>query len=231
MMNKVKDIIQGILVIALYFITTTFAGLIISLLPFDYSTWSETAKYILTIVYEFIQLLIFILILHKKVFKDAKEWFSSPLKYLREYIKYYGLMLMIMYISNVLIMKIFNLEIAANEQSIRSLIKSSPFVSCAFICFIAPVLEELVFRLSFYKILKKWPIVFIALSGLIFGSMHLIGSAASLIEWIYIIPYGAPGCILAYTLYKSDNICVPISLHMINNTFSYVVQLVSLLFI
>lgn len=228
-MNKVKDTIQGISVIALYFLTTTFAGLILNLLPFDYSTWSETAKYILTIGYEFIQLLLFLLILYKKVIKDTKEWFSKPLKYLGEYIKYYGLMLMVMYISNALIMKIVGLEIAANEQSIRDLIKSSPFISCAFVCFIAPVLEELVFRLSFYKILKKYPIIFIALSGLIFGSMHLIGSAQSLVEWIYIIPYGAPGCILAYTFYKSDNICVPISLHMINNTFSYIIQLISII--
>ena len=62
------------------------------------------------------------------------------------------------------------------------------------------------------------------MSGLIFGALHLT-VATSLKELLFIIPYSIPGFIFAYTLTKSKNIFVPISLHTMHNTLMILLQL------
>ena len=44
--------------------------------------------------------------------------------------------------------------------------------------------------------------LFIAISGLLFGSLHIIGNINAWYDILYIIPYSAPGIIFAYI-----NIC------------------------
>ena len=88
----------------------------------------------------------------------------------------------------------------------------------------APILEELVFRLSFRNMFKT-DIIFIIASGLFFGFMH-VSSPNSLLELIYIIPYSIPGIVFAYTLTKSKNIFVPISLHFVHNTIMMIFQFI-----
>ena len=90
--------------------------------------------------------------------------------------------------------------------------------------FIAPITEELIFRLNFRNIFKN-DLVFIIISGLAFGIMHFTGAKTSE-ELLYIIPYSIPGFIFAYTLKKSNNIFVPISLHMIHNTLMVILQFI-----
>ena len=48
--------------------------------------------------------------------------------------------------------------------------------------------------------------------------MHIIGSASSLIDVLFIIPYSSLGLAFAYTYYKTDNIFSTISMHLIHNT-------------
>ena len=47
--------------------------------------------------------------------------------------------------------------------------------------------------------------------------MHLL-SASSIVELVFLVPYSALGCAFAYMYYKTDNIFVPMSFHMMHNT-------------
>ena len=109
--------------------------------------------------------------------------------------------------SNVIIIFINGGSIAGNEESIREMMKVSPIYIFFSAVLFAPLVEELVFRQAFkYMFSDKW--LFIFMSAFVFGGLHLFSSAETLIDLLYIIPYGAPGFVFAYMLSKTDNIFV-----------------------
>ena len=79
-----------------------------------------------------------------------------------------------------------------------------------------PFTEEMIFRKSLRNCFNN-KVLYILLSGLIFGSMHLL-SASSIVELVFLIPYSSLGCVFAYMYYKTDNIFVPMTFHMMHNT-------------
>ena len=64
------------------------------------------------------------------------------------------------------------------------------------------------------------------MSGLIFGSMHVIGNFNSLIDLLFIIPYSIPGFMFAYIYKKTNNICVPIGMHCMHNSIMILLQII-----
>ena len=80
----------------------------------------------------------------------------------------------------------------------------------------APINEELTFRKSFKEIFpSKW--VFVIMSGLIFGSLHVASYIETFSDIIYLIPYSALGIAFAILYYKTDNIFSSITMHSIHN--------------
>ncbi len=159
---------------------------------------------------------------------DFKDFKKSIKDYLKKYLKYWFIVIIAMIISNTIIYNITHISTSTNQKNVIDAVKNVPIYSIVLTIFVAPILEELVFRLSFRKMIKK-DTLFIILSGFVFGALHLT-SAKSIPELLYIVPYAIPGCIFAYTLVKSKNIFVPISLHFIHNTVLIIIQLI-LLFI
>ena len=140
----------------------------------------------------------------KKINKDAlslsyKNWLKG---------------LVIMYISNIIIVLITK-DIATNESYNRDLLFDMPIYAISVMVFVAPLIEELIFRLSIKDLFKnKW--VYATVSGLIFGLMHLT-TATSLLELLYVIPYGSLGFFFAKSVYETDNIWSSMITHMSHN--------------
>lgn len=222
---NIKETLKGISAFALYLILSNTSVTLLQLLNINFKNWSSTTKSLYNIGYELIMIIIIILIFRKTIVEHFKKFKNNIKGYFNDYIKYWLYAIALMYISNFIIIS-FTQQIAQNEQSIRNLFSVNPLYIIILSCFLAPILEELVFRLSLQKILNKYSYLFIIISGLIFGYMHI----ASYVQtnpsaWLYIIPYGLPGSIFAYTLVKSDNIFIPIMLHAINNTYAIVLQI------
>lgn len=101
-----------------------------------------------------------------------------------------------------------------------SLLSYLPFVN-GFIAtvIISPISEELIFRGVFLNRLKLYvPIVFaIFISSLLFGALHTFGSMISAI--IFAI------C-MAILYLKTENICVPILAHFLNNLFAEIIRII-----
>ena len=77
--------------------------------------------------------------------------------------------------------------------------------------------EEIVFRKCFKKAFpNKW--IFIILSALVFGSLHVITTMTSPLELLYIIPYGALGASFAMMYQKTGTIYTSVAMHMFHNT-------------
>ena len=226
--NNNKDIIKGIECLSVYFMLYLFSPFIIKLLPIDIETLKQPNNELLfNIGYELFMLIIIFLILKDTIINDFKIFTKYFTKFIKGYIKYWFIALGLMMISNMIIL-LFTKDIAQNEQSVRQLVKVNPILSIFLASVLAPLLEEFLFRLSLYKILNKYKWLFIILSGLIFGSMHVLPTANNITDYLFLIPYSIPGSVFAYTLYKSKNIFVPISLHFIHNTASIIIQIIAL---
>ena len=121
-----------------------------------------------------------------------------------------------MMITNIIIINITNINNSTNQEYITKLLGKYPIYTIVATILIAPLTEELIFRLNIRKIFKnKW--LFIILSFLLFGGVHVISSAKTILDYLYIIPYGALGAAFAYSYYKTNNLFTSITLHMFHN--------------
>lgn len=76
-----------------------------------------------------------------------------------------------------------------NQTSVTGYIKYNPLLMASFTCIFAPIAEELVFRGAIGELVKNKK-VFIAVSGLIFGLVHVTDSASRFILAIEFILMG-----------------------------------------
>ena len=52
--------------------------------------------------------------------------------------------------------------------------------------------------------------------------MHIIGMATSLLDYIYVIPYMALGCVFAALYHRTDNIFNSVAMHCIHNSVAVI---------
>ena len=122
-----------------------------------------------------------------------------------------------MMISNFILIFVLSSGVSTNEQQINELYDKYPIYVFIASCIFGPFIEEMIFRFSLRKLVTNDKI-FIVASGLIFGLLHVIFSFNSMIDLLYVIPYGALGVSFAYTYVKTDNIWSTIFVHTLHNT-------------
>lgn len=226
---RFKQISIGIGALSLYFLMPYFEGLPFFIMGVDTTDLPMWAKIVYLIIYGILTMALIMLIYNKKISKDFKDMKKNNIKYFNKYIKYWFTGLFIMMVSNLIINLIITNGISSNEQAIRETFNISPIYIFFSAVIYAPIVEELIFRQSIKNIFNnKW--LFIIISGLFFGSMHVFGDFQNITDLLYIIPYSTPGIIFAYMLEDSNNICVPMSFHFIHNGILISLQFILLLF-
>ena len=139
-------------------------------------------------------------------------------------LKYWLLGLSIMVISNSIITIVTNETLAANEEAVRNLIDTHPLYMAFQLIIYAPLTEELIFRKSIREITNN-KAIYILLTGLIFGGMHVISSIQSAKDLLYLIPYCSLGFTFGYLYTKTDNIFSTITAHATHNTLALILYL------
>lgn len=222
-MNKIKNFINwkglilGIIVFLLFYFSSYFQLIPIILLNWDIRSITESQNVMLSTFSNIVLLLILFLIFRKDIIKEWKKFKLNFLENIDTGIKYWLVGLAIMMGSNIIINIVMNLGQAANEQAVQQMISALPWLMFINAGIIAPCTEELIFRKSFRKAFpNKW--LFILISALVFGSLHVVTSMTSPIELLYIIPYGALGGAFAYMYQKTDTIFTSITMHMFHNS-------------
>ena len=218
--------IIGISTIFIYIIEPFLKIVTLLLEKININDLTTTAKITYLILFEIMITSIITLINNKKLIKDFKKFKNNWKIYLEKYLPYYILSLVIMIISNIIINRLTG-SIAGNEQAIQESLIKYPIYIFIQAAFIAPFIEEMVFRQSIRNIITD-NTTFIIISGLIFGGLHVIGNIHSIFDILYIIPYGTPGIVFAYILTKEDNIYIPISIHFIHNFLLITLQIILL---
>lgn len=136
--------------------------------------------------------------------------------------------LIIMFVSNFILAFVFKSGGANNEAAVQDMIKALPYIMGINVCLLAPFNEEIIFRKCLKDVFKN-RYVFIALSFILFGGAHVISSSENIIDFLYIIPYGALGAAFACAYSKTDTVFTSMLFHMIHNTVIFLMSILPLL--
>lgn len=212
---NIKNFFKGIFDIFLYFIATLFVYLIFSNGIDNNNLYLSN---IATIVSDLTILFIFIVFFRKTIVPDYYDFKKNYKKLIKDNLKYWLIGLILMVISNVLIG--FWIDLPTNEEINRELLLSTTIPTIISVVIVAPITEELITRKHLKDAFKN-QYVYIIISGLIFGSLHLL-VAESVMECLYIIPYSVLGCAFAKIYYNTNNIWTNIFFHSIHNLIAII---------
>ncbi len=217
-MNKLKNTLLNITIFISYFIFIYVPYIVV--IMFDIKD-NFNRSICLTIVSLFY--LLFLLYIYRKELKNDISKFN--IKLLTKYIPIYIIGILLMGISNHIISNITNMNISTNEENVRELIKMIPIYMCFSVIIYSPFVEEVIFRKSLKNIFKN-KYLFIILSGIIFGIVHMSFNDFNINEFLMIIPYMIMGFDFAYIYEKSNCIFTTMALHSIHNFILLIIQFI-----
>lgn len=229
MIKKIKPLLVFILLLLGMY---CFPYIPMEIFSLDYQNFSQNMKIFYMLACDLGFMLIICFLYKDTLLDNFKKYFHDFQTNFETSFKYYFLGVIIMIISNYLIYFFFKGASANNEEAIRSMIKLYPAYMVFSVSIYAPIIEELIFRKSIKDMVMIWgdnkitKYIYIIASGLIFASLHVIGSVTSSLDYLYIIPYSALGLAFSSLYYKTDNIFSSISMHMLHNTFTIILYFV-----
>ena len=228
-MNKVnnyRNLAKLAIVLLLFYCSSLFCLIPILLFNININNCSDLV-YSLVNFFPYICLtIIFVLMYKKDLTKDFKNFIKNFGKYSDTAFKYWSIGFIMMVLTNIIIGAFSPISIPDNEESVRSLLYDSPVIAIFFSCIFGPFVEEIIFRKSFKDVFKsKWS--FILISGVVFGLLHVIGSISNLYGLLYFIPYSCLGIAFAITYYDTKNIFASIFAHVMHNSLTVLLILLS----
>lgn len=220
---KDKEFIKRIICIALYFLTTMLLVYpVASLIGMIFKGASEA---VLQVVF---QTVMYLILITMSVLLVKSEFVTgiNPLKRKKssETIMevFIGCVVVYaaMFVGAMLTEALGGAPDSENEAAINAILKAPIGVLLIpIICIIGPVTEELVFRGAIQGSLErlKMPkILCVLVAGTLFGLIHVINAG----DYVQLPAYLLAGLAFGFIYYKSENIYVPICVHIIMNSIS-----------
>lgn len=145
-----------------------------------------------------------------------------------------GLCLMIV-IGNILIPTLISIfhpvTRSVNEVDLWTMLSSYPFIYTVNVIWIGPMIEELVYRATIFRLIRqKSRVLAYLVSSFLFGFQHVYKAVVfqnNYNELWSIFSYMTAGLILAYLYEKRKNILVPIGAHVVSNGLSVMLYFLS----
>ena len=221
-----KNLVKIIGIFLSYFLYEFIIICILSILGINISELSFIQKNIYLFTIDIIYLTGIIYVYRKDLKNKFKDFNDNGTNYILKYAPLYLIGVIVMGIANSMLFNITGMEISTNEQNVRTLIKYYPIYMTFSSVIYAPIVEELIFRKTVRKLFNNG-IIFVLMSGILFGLVHVIGTGnESINELLMGIPYIIIGIDIAYIYYKTDNIYTTITLHMIHNLTLLMIQFI-----
>ena len=183
---------------------------------------NSTTKSLVSIPIYISFMIIIYLIFRRSFNENIKRYGKDFKKYFFWSLKFYLIGIGIMMISNIVIYFVLRSN-SVNEILVQEYLSKYPVFMAFSSIIYSPFVEEVAFRKIIRNIFDN-KYVYILVSGFLFGFVHCIAGLSNTLELLYIIPYGTMGVIFAYIYYKTDNIFIPITLHMIHNLFIFILS-------
>lgn len=230
---KLTPILIGILLIIGYQIIFPlfFAGIFAPLLKSE-NFWISN---IINIVYYLLVALALILGYRKSLKEEWKTFWNHRKQNIKVSITYWLKGFLLMILSNLIVMSVTG-NIAGNEETNREILGAMPLFSIVTMCFIAPFIEEMLFRKSFRKGFDN-KYLYAIFTSLIFAGLHVINSfdvltleniLANWQQLLFFIPYGSLAFFFALSYYETDTIFTSTLAHCLHNTLTVGIILISL---
>lgn len=185
-------------------------------------------KFWMLIVFYVVILSLMIGAFYKQLIHDFKIFKSYFKEYFVLILKTWGKALVLIMITTIIIQIITNTTQANNQIALQNSFNSNPVFIAILAMFYAPIAEELMFRGVFRKFIKNKKL-FVIVSGVVFGLMHVIDDSKTLAEFSYVFVYSILGIYLAGIYAKTNNLCTNIFMHFMQNTLS-VIGMILLMF-
>lgn len=213
--TKYKNLIKGIITFTLFFSNSYLQLLMVKILNIDLKNITTKEATIISCVASGIITVLILLLYRKELIKEWKKFKNNLSDNLDIGFKYWLMGLGLMMVSNIIISFVFQAGQANNEQAVQKMISSVPYLVLISAGILAPITEEITFRKVFRDNIKN-NILFILISGIVFGYLH-VSSAESLAQFLYIIPYSSLGICFAISYSKTNTVFTSISMHMMHN--------------
>lgn len=176
------------------------------------------------IIYAVITILV-IAFNYKELISNFIIFKNNLKKYVPFILKRYLLMIALMAAASVPIILFNNAKVSSNQDIINNMFTKIPILMLVLSTLYAPFVEENIFRLSLSKLFNN-KTVFIIVSGVLFGIMHMITKMTSAVDILYIFQYSVLGMSLAKAYKDTNNIYVPMSMHFIQNLLAAIIILI-----
>ena len=186
-------------------------------------------KFWMLIVFYVVILSLMIGVFYKQLIHDFKIFKSYFKEYFVLILKTWGKALVLIMITTIIIQIITHTTQANNQIALQNSFNSNPVFIAILAMFYAPIAEELMFRGVFRKFIKNKKL-FVIVSGVVFGLMHVIDDSKTLAEFSYVFVYSILGIYLAGIYARTNNLCTNIFMHFMQNTLSIIVMILSMLF-
>lgn len=232
--DNLKKIGKSLLILFIYIIVIpgiAYAFLINN----KFDSYSFIKQNLLMLACEMIVFIIVVFIFRKTLINDFKDFKNNFKNYIKIILKYFLIGIGIMVVTNFLINYVlFKGSIPVNEQLNRDSLVKLPVYSIITLVILGPISEEIIFRANFKNSIKNDKL-FLIITSLLFGAMHLLAYFDSLqsisSSWqqlLYLIPYTGLGFVFGYVYNKTKNIYSAIIAHMLTNILSVGIILLSL---
>lgn len=226
-MNSIKNsilmVVRGILIFFLFSFSFVFQYIPILMFNIDTKTIINNTRILVlfSVLSDAILLFLLLIVYHKDLKRDWIIFKKNITNNIGISLLYWFIGITIMFTANIVLFLVFKSQASNNEQLVRSFINSFPIIMGINVCFVAPIVEEIVFRKTLKDIFhNKW--IFAIISFFLFGGAHVVRSATSLVDYLYIIPYGVMGFMFALADYKTDTVCTSMFSHILHNTLTFI---------
>ena len=222
--NNSRKILINIFVFLSYFVYQYLFVFIMAYMNINYFKLSINNKYLCNFIFNSIYILILLFIYRKELKEEAKDYKKNYSNYIKKYFEIYLIGIILMGLSNTLLQKITPTSLSGNEEAVRKLIKLLPVYMTFSTVIFAPIIEEVIFRKTIKNIFGN-NVLFVIISGLLFGLLH-VTNFKDMNEIIHSIPYIIMGIDFAYIYYKTKNIFTTITFHSFHNLILLLVQFI-----
>lgn len=214
--EKQKIYFRSIFVIFLFFFITILQYIPVILFHIDLNSISLRMESYLSLFSNTCLLMILLFLYRKDLIEELRLFKKDFMKNIDIGFRYWFLGLIVMMTSNLLILFLLPNANPGNEESVQALIQSAPIMSFLSTAILAPIIEEITFRKTFRDLFENDKL-FIWVSGLIFGGLHVFLSISSVYDLAYLIPYCSLGISFGYIYAKTKTVGTSMFMHLFHN--------------
>ena len=221
---------KSLLIIFLFFFSSIFQIIPILMFQIDIDHASLLTQSYLSLFSQICFIGILIVVYYQELKEELQIFLKDKMKNLDTGFRCWFLGFVVMIVSNLFIAFLLPKAVAGNEESVQEIIQAAPWVSLISTGLLAPFIEEMTFRKAFRNMISN-DRLFILISGIIFGGLHVVLSLNSYYDLAYLIPYCSLGIAFGFAYVKTKTVFTSFVMHTLHNTALTLISIASTLVI